>query len=486
MLGIKVLDSSSSGFVWEILSVIQEMPEDKQKDYGNYLDFIADDGSTLKALAANNKSASVNRWQWDIFGVSKLGSKNTKKEILRRYANLIIHEPKYCLKTKLYFTGRTLGITEPLADKGFDYNRADRMQSLGMVDNKLRRKFVDGYNKFQDFFVISRIPWICFLIGLLCVIWQFIKADRKHFSGTLTLYLIAVFYYGAFIINTQSFEFRYFFPSFYFLFIITADTVFTIIRRYMSKDVFKDIHNTRIKVILKFLVIAASATLIFIWPISKFYGASYILDARQVKQVCVWAIFQVQCASHVFNIWEIRQIYSGYTRQAHGDIALHNENIRQLKRIRSKGILLYNDKVFKIYYYESALYYITDKKTDVSARFFLHLYPENLNDTPDKRVQYWDFSFVSNEMLLPSSKAFMVAKINLPNYAIKTINTGQFIGKERLWSHSIRFPEYFPLLLTLLLWQSPQEVPFCFLLCVPAFLLLFLFFPYYLYFPLFS
>lgn len=36
---VEIKDSSSAGFLWEILSTIQTMPPDKQNEYLNYLDF---------------------------------------------------------------------------------------------------------------------------------------------------------------------------------------------------------------------------------------------------------------------------------------------------------------------------------------------------------------------------------------------------------------------------------------------------------------
>ena len=229
ILKINVYSSSSAGFVWEILSTIQEMPKDKQAKYNDYLDFISGDGSTSEALVLNSKSGSVNPWLWSIFTVQNIGDKNIRSKIQNRYMYFVFNETNYYLNTKFYFIGRNLGIIQPLNNPEYNYNRREQMHHYGMLDNGLRHWFVNSYNKFQEVTVVFRIPWIWFVIGLLAVIFQFFKAERNHFLGTLLLYLIAIFYYSAFIINTQSFEFRYFFPAFYMLFIITADSIGTII-----------------------------------------------------------------------------------------------------------------------------------------------------------------------------------------------------------------------------------------------------------------
>jgi len=228
ILGITILNSSSPGFVWEILSVIQEMPEEKQNQYNEYLDFIAGEGCTIDALAVNSKSSSVNPWLWDIMGMSRIGNKTVRKKITQKYLHLAFAEPNYFFRMKLYFVGRILGIQEPVYGAAYDYNLADQMQLIGMVDNPLRYWFVQSYIKFQGITIVFHRPWIWFCIGLMLVIWQLIKTDKEHSTGSLILYLLSVFYYAAFLINTQSFEFRYFFPSFYFLFIVIADSVTTI------------------------------------------------------------------------------------------------------------------------------------------------------------------------------------------------------------------------------------------------------------------
>lgn len=243
ILGIRVYSSSPAGFVWEILSTIQLMTNEKQLEYNNYLDFIAGDGCTKSALQVNN-DISVNSWLWEIFTSSKIGDEKNQKEIFNRYINLFINEPNYFLKNKLNFIDRNLGISTPLMNAEYDYNRWDRLQNYGMVDNIYRHFFVDSYNKFIDTNHIFRIPWIWFVLGLIATIYSF-KFTKEAYTY-LFLYFTSIFYYGAFLINSQSFEFRYFFPSFYMLFIIILTSLMNFINK-VFKLIIKNVESPKTK-----------------------------------------------------------------------------------------------------------------------------------------------------------------------------------------------------------------------------------------------
>jgi len=234
LLGINVLDGSSYGLAWEILSIIQKMPEEKQVQYSDYLDFIAD-GYTVSALAVNPAESSNVNVIWGPLGENSLPIPYNAVQIRRKYFNLAFTETSYFLKTKRYFIGGILGIREPLVDDEYPYNWHDAMNNFGMVDNYLRYLFVLSYHKFHEIIPLFRIPWIWFCIGLVFVVWQFIKTGKGYSFGSLALYLLSVFYYAAFLINTQSFEFRYFFPSFYYMFIVLADSVAMILYKLFSR-----------------------------------------------------------------------------------------------------------------------------------------------------------------------------------------------------------------------------------------------------------
>ena len=88
---------------------------------------------------------------------------------------------------------------------------------------------------------------------------------------------------------------------------------------------------------------------------------------------------------------------------------------------------------------------VQSSSTDV--RFFLRLYPADVNDLPDHRKQYGfdnlDFRFDNYELPLTERP---VAVRELPDYAIARINTGQYLVNEDgsytpLWEGEIRFVE---------------------------------------------
>ena len=226
VLGITVLNSSSAGFVWEILSTIQQLPETRQSEYAEYLDFLSHPGSTKEALAVNDFD-SVNGWLWDIFPPGTIGQSDNPKQILHSYIEMVLTEPKAYAKNKIAFIGRSLGIQQPTYDWGFYYDGRANLYQYGAVDNPVRKAFVDSYHRFHEMFPVFRMPYVWFLAGVSVLAYFYFRRRSRFRSGVL-LFFIATFYYGAFFINTQSFEFRYFFPSFYYLFLLVIPTLLQI------------------------------------------------------------------------------------------------------------------------------------------------------------------------------------------------------------------------------------------------------------------
>ena len=93
--------------------------------------------------------------------------------------------------------------------------------------------------------------------------------------------------------------------------------------------------------------------------------------------------------------------------------------------------------VFDVYRNGNRLTYIKEncRAMDTQARFYLHLIPQNVNDLPPDRWQHGfdnlNFGFVEQGTLFDGK---CLATINLPDYAIATIQTGQYIpGESRIW-----------------------------------------------------
>lgn len=99
--------------------------------------------------------------------------------------------------------------------------------------------------------------------------------------------------------------------------------------------------------------------------------------------------------------------------------------------------------VFNVHLGESDLYYVKDSCTreDTHDNFFLHVFPENLEDLPDHRKQYefdnLDFSFEWHGVIYDGK---CMAIVRLPDYSDARIVTGQYISGSGkiLWKGEFR------------------------------------------------
>ena len=100
---------------------------------------------------------------------------------------------------------------------------------------------------------------------------------------------------------------------------------------------------------------------------------------------------------------------------------------------------------FEVYLHDGWLVYVKDSCTpaDSEARFFLHVFPDNVRDLLPVRQEHgfnnMDFSRYIDEATCMTGK-------KLPGYAIKRIRTGQFVeddngGWRKLWEGSTSFSE---------------------------------------------
>ena len=93
---------------------------------------------------------------------------------------------------------------------------------------------------------------------------------------------------------------------------------------------------------------------------------------------------------------------------------------------------------FDVYRHGRRLVYVKDggcRPADFKERFLLHVVPAHKEDLPPDRLEHgfdnWDFSAVAD-------KATCSATVELPNYPIERIFTGQYIrgkdgGYQNLW-----------------------------------------------------
>lgn len=230
LFNVQVYDSSSAGFVWEMLYTIGRMPEEKQEQYADYLDDICGEGATATALEQNEDSTMV-LFLWSGIAPETIGLKENSSKIFDKYVQLFLNEPGDFLANKLFFWGRALGITKPLESREYIYAPNRDLYNYGLIDSPRRGALIDNVNGFINGITVLRMPFVWFVLGLLACVYQ--KAVLKKSSWVL-LYLLACFYYGAFMVNTQSFEFRYFFPSYQLIFYLVLAAVLDILHRGIS------------------------------------------------------------------------------------------------------------------------------------------------------------------------------------------------------------------------------------------------------------
>ena len=105
--------------------------------------------------------------------------------------------------------------------------------------------------------------------------------------------------------------------------------------------------------------------------------------------------------------------------------------------------------VFDVYIGENTVSYLKSPcgAADVQARFFLALYPEDVEDLPADRRQHGfdNLDFRYDGLAALGFGGMCIAKRPLPDYPIARIETGQYIhvegGFKHLWEAEIRFDE---------------------------------------------
>lgn len=98
---------------------------------------------------------------------------------------------------------------------------------------------------------------------------------------------------------------------------------------------------------------------------------------------------------------------------------------------------------FEIRLADGALIFVRDdcSDEDLRRRFFLHVYPQNLDDIPEDRREYGfdnlDFGFTDYRY---ETRGICAAVREIPGYPIERVLTGQFVsGEGHVWSGEIRF-----------------------------------------------
>ena len=158
------------------------------------------------------------------------------KDITKLYINEYMKHPVSFMFNKLYFVERVLGVNAPLMSSKWGVADVDELtQMLGGKDTQIQKDIRQAFFFATDgMSFISLRPTVAFFITiLLTVIVKLLKGKTGEFS---LLIFLAAFYYSSFCLNTQSFEYRYFAPSFYILLCAMAGLTIEIVRLLLTKD----------------------------------------------------------------------------------------------------------------------------------------------------------------------------------------------------------------------------------------------------------
>ncbi len=213
LFGVRSESNASTGFIWEMATMIQRMKEEDRAGYLDYLDDICGEGATRGVLAESDET-SANSFMWgSAVNTARLSEPGATGRVLGKYLRLMTERPGEWFSVKKDFMLRAMGFGEALDISEYDYNRWDAMAEYGFNDSRQRRLFHRSYLKFNEIFgFYTRRPWLPFLISLGMLIAEYLRKSRNRGLHAL-LFWTAVFYYGAYLAVIVSFELRFFYPA---------------------------------------------------------------------------------------------------------------------------------------------------------------------------------------------------------------------------------------------------------------------------------
>ena len=215
----------NTGFVWEMITTIQRMDPADRAAYLDYLDDIGGDGATEAAVQSSNEN-TVDGFMWgSALNTTKLSAPGVTWKVMRKYIGLIRERFSDWFRMKWDFLMRAMGISQPLDLNEYDYNRWERMDEYGFNDSLQRQWFHSSFIRMNEILGdYTRRPWVPFLISAFLVLVEWIRRNRQR-EMYLLLFLLALFYYGAYLVVIVVFELRMFYPALFLLKILDADIV---------------------------------------------------------------------------------------------------------------------------------------------------------------------------------------------------------------------------------------------------------------------
>lgn len=208
-------NASTLGMVWELTGMMKNGDKDVYMELSAY-------GDVDKEIERFGEPY-LNSIVWDNeppFSATTI-SKDYAKEITRIYIRSFIRSPVVFLRNKWIWVKGSLGIPPNIlvtSQRGVHY--VDNISKVyGAMDSDLQNNLRLLYFKTTDkLWFLTLSPFMCSLICFVLIV--FSKILNLNIRVMIFSWGIGVCYYVSFLINTQAFEYRYYAPTFYILFLI--------------------------------------------------------------------------------------------------------------------------------------------------------------------------------------------------------------------------------------------------------------------------
>lgn len=207
-------DFSQPGFLWKGVSVLQNIPDNRY--FETYFDCYSEvQDATVKAVE-NNRNESF-YGMIDYFPTHMCLKENTFS-LLGDLLYLSVTQPK-AVSLVLQENFLRLSGSPPLLFAEYNYNRWSDGEYFGIPLNaSMRKAFFRRYCSFASASGFVLIPWILFVSSMLLTLFlSFSKRGRDFLKNNLpaisALFFSAVSYNYAYLLNAQSYEYRYWIPG---------------------------------------------------------------------------------------------------------------------------------------------------------------------------------------------------------------------------------------------------------------------------------
>ena len=225
------------GFLWKGISVVQNI--ERNNFYESYFDYYSDteENATLKALKGNeSRYFTAIPQNFPIWACKKERTQSLIEDIIY----LSIFHPKATIRVYWDDFLKLSGIP-PLNFWAYESNAWSNGEVFGIPVDSIRNSFYNRYVAFVKTSYVFLSPWILFSsCSLFLVLHLSTKKGRILVKqGFFTIYFllaISFVYNYAYLINAQSYEYRYSIPSTIILLIINLALLSSLINSFFTKE----------------------------------------------------------------------------------------------------------------------------------------------------------------------------------------------------------------------------------------------------------